>query len=374
MIKQESILELKERLNIADVIKHYGVALKQKGAVYTGLCPFHDEKSASFTVTPAKNLYKCFGCGVAGDSIKFVMEYKHLDFIPAVKDLAAAFNCQLEEDKSHVAETEEQKTEREQMVLVNRACSRRWHKSLYVPGEVPGTFAHNMPIDYLLGRGLTLSSILQWELGFAPDEWSNLTPLIIDRGLYNAAHKLGVVRTKNERNYDAWRNRLMFPIHDEKGTIVGFGGRTMASKEEQKEKDIAKYMNSTDSMLFHKDRVLYGLYFAGQHIRKTGYAILVEGYTDVISFHAHGAVNTIATCGTSLTEGHCALLKRFTNHVVICRDGDNAGKKASMRDIDLLLKNGFKAEVFLLPEGEDPDSYALKFPVQEETELHVIAA
>lgn len=358
MIKSDSIDQLKDLLRIETVVGRY-VTLKKRGIVYTGLCPFHDEKSPSFTVSPAKGIYKCFGCGTAGDSIKFVMEHEKLDFIEAIKKLAKDENFTLEETEETI-EQEALRKRKWSLAAVNAAAAKHWHLQL-----MQGDESHKAK-QYLQGRMIDEDAIIQWNLGWAPDEWRFLTPRIIAANCWSEAQELGLVKNKNEQNFDVWRNRIMFPVHDVNGHIVAFGGRSLMTKEEMKETNTSKYNNSKNlEGFFSKSNTLYGLYYATHGIRAHGFALLVEGYTDVIMCHRAGANNTVATLGTALTDRHAALLRKYTDCVVIARDGDAAGHNAMLKDIDTLLDHGFRVDVFTVPDGEDPDTWARTFLPQE---------
>lgn len=366
MIKSESIDSLKDQLNIENVVSNY-IQLKKRGNNYFGLCPFHDEKSPSFTVSPSRGIYKCFGCGAAGDSIKFVMEYAKLNFIEAIIQLAKDFNFTLEEEEESI-EQETFRKRKYSLAQVNAAAAKHWYHKL-----ISNDAAAKTALDYLHNRSIGDSAIVQWQIGFAPDEWHFLTPLIIESNCWEQANELGLVRNKNEQNFDVWRNRIMFPVHDVNGHIIAFGGRSMLNAQELKESSTPKYINSNNlDRFFSKGNEFYGLYFAAKGIRNHGFALLTEGYTDVIMCHEAGANNTIATLGTALTDRHATLLRRYTDSVVIARDADEAGVKATMRDIDMLLEHGFKVDVLNLNEGEDPDTWARQYLSKQSalTELH----
>lgn len=363
MITQDSIDSLKGQIEIDRLIGEF-VTLKKKGSVYMGLCPFHDEKTPSFTVSPAKGIYKCFGCGASGDGIGFVMQHEHLNFIDAIRKIAQLQNFQLEE-KEETIDKENRRKKKYSMAAINAAAQRHW-SNLLLSQEGKEKTAY----QYLTDRGINKDSIVQWQLGFAPDEWRFLTPKIIDSNCWNEAEELGLVKNKNEQNFDLWRNRIMFPVHDLNGLVVAFGGRTMMDKEEIKSANTPKYINSRNvDGFFNKSRTLYGLFYAQRHIREMGFALLVEGYTDVISMHQAGALNTVATLGTALVEHHAKLLRKYTNRVVIFRDGDAAGLKAMMSDTDTLLAEGFIVDAITLPAKEDPDTWAKQFMETEQEEL-----
>lgn len=367
MIRQESLNEVYDAMHIEEIVG-MSVDLKKRGASLIGLCPFHDEKTPSFHVNPAKGIYKCFGCGKGGNAINFLMEHDRLNFPDAVRKVAERYSIRLQMDRT-IEENQEAEKSRLELFAINKAAARQYQNLLMGKSESPHASAALLAKEYFLSqRRFTEDTIIQWQLGFAPDEWKFLTTMLVEKGIFKPAEELGLVRTSNESNYDFFRNRVMFPIHDIYGNVVAFGGRDMGTKEEQKKQNIAKYINSPESPIFIKSKTLYGIYFAYKAIRKEKYAILVEGYTDVISFHQYGAENTVATCGTALTDDHAHQLKKYCDHIVIIRDGDAAGTNAMIRDIDILLKHGFKTDVVSLPEGEDPDSYASKFKLEEEQE------
>ncbi len=377
MISQQSLQQVKDAIQVADVIEKLSVhKLQKRGSILTGLCPFHEEKTPSFTVSPSKGIYKCFGCGISGDGLKFIMEHEHMNFIDAIKWAGDFYHITMEEEKTSPEEKrarEQQVEEKAMLYKINSAAARQWHKQLYRPFETTTGLQinHTTELDYLLTRGINVDSVVQWCLGWSPDEWRFLTPSIIEKGLWEQANKLGLVRNKNGQNYDAWRGRVMFPIHDEKGNIVAFGGRSLLNTEALKQQGIPKYLNSTNNDIYNKSKLLYGLYFAKEGIKQHRFAILTEGYTDVICFHQAGANNTVATCGTALTDHQARLLKKYCDHVVIARDGDNAGMKAVMNDIDTLLEQGFKVDILPMPEGKDPADYSSEY--QDCSEYDLIA-
>lgn len=341
--------EIKNAIDIVQIISKH-VNLKAQGSRYSGLCPFHSEKSPSFTVTPSNGFYKCFGCGESGDAIKFIQKVENKTFPEAVETAAMTTNIRVQYDTTN-SMTPEQLSELDELKHINNKVAERYRLDLNKPS--PG-------LDYAKSR-MTDDSIIKWSVGYAPDEWQFLTTDLINRGKFVLAASLGLVKTKNDKNYDTYRNRLMFPIMDMAGQVVGFGGRDLSG-----EKNAAKYMNSSDSKLYSKSSVLYGLNIASKPIKTAKKAYLVEGYMDVIGMHESGAENTVGTCGTALTEGQCMLLKRHTNHVVIFRDGDKPGVKAALRDIDLLLKFNFKVEVITASDEKDPFDVARTMQDPEE--------
>lgn len=349
MITNQSIDLLRDKLEITEVIAK-DVTLKKRGAVHVGCCPFHEEKSPSFTVSEAKGIFKCFGCGAGGDAITFVMKKESLDFIPAIKVLASRFNVQLEE----IEESEEDKeaaAKKADLWKINETVTELFKEQLY---ELPCD--HWAVKELLDNRNFTIDTILEFSIGFAPDQWRFLSEPFVNKGLFFPAEELGLVKSNdNGNNFDIYRNRIIFPIHNEQGQIVGFGGR---KPSDDIEKSNPKYINSKESSIYKKDRTLYGLYQAKKHIKELGFAIAVEGYTDVLSMRQSGAPNTVGTCGTALTDSHAKLLKRYTNNVVLMGDGDYAGQNANFKSVDILLKHDLRVEICPLPDKHDPDSFA----------------
>jgi DNA primase len=348
MILDHSIDELRDTVNIRSIVGDY-VELKKQGANYFGSCPFHTEKSSSFSVSESRNIYKCFGCGEGGDAIKFYMKIENCDFPTAVRSIADKVNFTLEESEQTI-DPEAAKQKATLFDIMEQTAKVFQNKLLDLPINHPAI------IELTDNRKLTTDSIIDFQLGFAPGEAHRrmLSEVLTATGYREKGIELGIINEKNANTYDVYQKRIIFPIHSEKGNVLGFGGR----KLEDNNKENPKFINSKETALYKKDQILYGLYQAQQHIRKMGYALLVEGYMDVISCHQTGAPNTVATCGTSLTLGHAKKLKRYTNNIVIMRDGDAAGQKAMLRDIDILLEEGFKVEVVILPGEHDPDSFA----------------
>lgn len=353
MLSEKSIQQVRD-LSITQVISHY-VKLDRNGK---GLCPFHNEKSPSFKVTEAKGIYKCFGCGEAGDHIGFVMKHDKLGFIEAITRIAEMLSIQLEHEEVPDREKyEKQKALRDVMQDVLQFAVTDYKTQLW-----------NLPADhpvavYLADRGITREVISEWQLGWSTEEWQHLSTSIINKGWYEPAHQLGIVqRSKDDRNYDGYRSRIIFPITNKHGLYIGLAGRFMEVDPADAQKKYPKYINPPQNELYDKSNVLFGLSRAIKAVETAGFAYLVEGYTDVISMHTKGHENTVATCGTALTIQQAQLLRRYTSHVVIMRDADAAGHKAAVKDLHILLKAGFKTDVIILPEGEDPDSFVRKDP------------
>lgn len=346
MILQETIDKVYDELDVVAIVGQH-VALKKAGANFIGCCPFHNEKSPSFTVSPSKGIYKCFGCGASGGAVNFLMELKKLSYPDAIKDLAKEYNIEVKYDQKVDAEAADK---REQMLKVLAATNRQYKEQM-----MSLQYGHEL-IPYILDcRAISPDSVLQWELGYAPDDNKFITSKVVNKGFFEPAEQVGVVKSKGGHNYDFFRDRLMFPIHHERtGRVIGFGGRIW-HENYAKDKKPAKYLNTSGSDVYNKSATLYGLYFAQHAIRTSGQAILVEGYTDVISMHQNGFENTVASCGTAFTLDQAKKLRKYAKELVILRDGDSAGMKATMKDIDIALEAGFKVKVVVMPEGDDPD-------------------
>ena len=355
-ISQSTIEAVFNTMDIYDTVSEF-VSLTKKGVNYTGCCPFHDEKTPSFSVSASKQIFKCFGCGKGGNAIQFLME-KNMSYPEAIKHLANKFNVSITYDESSKEKEEEnEKLEQAEKVLI--AAERKYIE--FINSE-NGNDAKNYLIN---SRGYDRETIIDWRLGFAP-KGNVIRKIASEKGIISACVDAGIINTKDGNTYDVQQGRIIFPIHNHLGKLVGFGGRIL---DENDAKTYAKYLNTKETILYNKSAVIYGLYKSAKAIKENGFAILVEGYTDVISFHKANADMTVATCGTALTDAHAKLLKRFTDHVIIARDGDTAGKRAIIRDIEVLLKYGFKVEVLPLTDGEDPDNLAKKYFItpKEET-------
>lgn len=347
MISNASIDKLRD-LSITEVVTRYGVSLK-KGV---GCCPIHNEKTPSFNVKENKGFFKCFGCGAGGDVIKFVELHDKVDFIEAVERLAKMFVIELDYEKVDKEQLAQQRAERKNLRDVLTHAHQQYCTLLFTD---KGAQAR----DYIFNvRGYTEDMVNEWGIGYAPDEWRFLSDMYSREGLLPNALKLGLVREKDDKRcYDFFRGRLMFPIYDERGELVTMAGRVIT---EDKEKG-GKYINGPDSELYHKSQILYGMYQASKHIQERDYAILVEGYFDVISSHAAGANNTVGICGTAFTPEHAKLIKKYTSNVIIMLDGDKQGIDKITSCIKTLLTAGMKAEVMQLSGGKDPDNYSRQF-------------
>lgn len=351
MIKQEVIDKVLETARIEDVVGDF-VDLKKRGTSLIGNCPFHNEKTPSFHVSVSKGIYKCFGCGVGGDSLKFVMELEKFSYPEAIRYLADKYAIQIEEVERSPAQLAAQ-DKRESLYVLSAWAGKFFTEQLWTTqmGQVIG-------LNYFKERGYCEDIIKKFELGYSPEEWTALVDKAQEAGFhpdYLAASGLAIERD-DKSLYDRFRGRVMFPIHNLTGRIIGFGGRTLKT-----DKKVAKYVNSPESEIYHKSDVLYGLNFAKKAIMDENNCYLVEGYADVLSVHQAGVENVVSSSGTSLTTGQIKLISRFTKNVTILYDGDEAGIKASLRGTDMLLEEGLNVKVLLFPDGNDPDSYVQKY-------------
>jgi DNA primase len=337
-MKDERLLEeLKARLDVVEVISDY-IELKRAGQNYKGLCPFHSEKTPSFMVNPGKQRFHCFGCDTGGDIIQFVMKYENLSFQETLKLLAKKAGISLRDYKLSGGD----EGLREKLLEILKEASKVFAENLKKSKSAYG---------YLKGRGLTEDTIRAFSLGYAFKEWHSLTNYLIDKGFSRSLIlQSGIASSGDKGIYDTFRDRILFPICDVRGEIIAFGGRVMDDSQ-------PKYLNSPDGPLFKKGETLYALNYAKEGIRKKGYAVIVEGYLDVMISHQYGFDNTVAPLGTALTPGHLQKLKRFTQKAFLVFDGDEAGKSAAKRSLPLLLAQGFGAKILLLPEKHDPDSF-----------------
>lgn len=354
MIDQATIQKIFDSADIYEVISDF-VSLKKRGVNYVGCCPFHNEKTGSFTVSPAKGIYKCFGCGKGGNVVNFIMEHEQLSYVEALRWLAAKYNIIIEE-KELTEQEKQEKSERESMLIVTNYAEEFFVDQLWNTDE-----GKSVGLGYFRRRGLDDQTIEKFGLGYCPEAWDGLTKTAVEKGYKKEfLVKTGLTIESDRGDFDRFRARVMFPIRDLAGKIIAFGGRIMTN-----DKKSAKYLNSPESEIYHKSRTLYGIYFAKKSIVQQNRCYLVEGYLDVISFHQKGIGNTVASSGTSLTVEQIRLIRRLTPNVTIIYDGDAAGIKASLRGIDLVLEEGLNVRVVSLPEGEDPDSYAQAHTAEE---------
>ncbi len=343
MIAKHSIDQVLETVQIEEVVSHF-VNLKRRGVNMIGLCPFHNEKTPSFTVSPAKNLFKCFGCGKGGSAVHFVMEHEGYSFPEAIRFLAKMYNITLDETAPDPLESEN-KEKKDSLFIVTEFAKNHFTHNLF--DTQAGV---NIGLSYFKERGFRENTIKEFGLGFAPDDPTDLTEIAL-KNQYKKEFlvELGLC---NENGRDFFRNRVIFPIQNLSGKTIGFGGRVLGN-----DKKIAKYINSPESEIYNKRKTLYGLYFAKNEIRREDACILVEGYTDVISLHQTGIKNVVASSGTALTDDQIRLIKRYTQHVIVIYDGDAAGIHAAQRGTDLILAMDMYVKVVILPENHDPDSF-----------------
>ncbi len=347
MIDQTTIQKIFDTADIYEVVSDF-VSLKKRGVNYVGCCPFHNEKTGSFTVSPAKGIYKCFGCGKGGNAVNFIMEHEQLSYVEALRWLAAKYNIIIEEKELSEQERQE-KSERESMLIVTNYAEEFFVDQLWHTDE-----GQSVGLGYFRQRGLDDETIRKFGLGYCPEVWDGFTKSALQKGYkQDFLVKTGLTIESDRGLFDRFRARVMFPVRDLAGKIIAFGGRIMTN-----DKKSAKYLNSPESEIYHKSRTLYGIFFAKRSIVQHNRCYLVEGYLDVISFHQKGIENTVASSGTSLTVEQIRLIRRLTSNVTIIYDGDAAGIKASLRGIDLVLEEGLNVRVVSLPEGEDPDSFA----------------
>jgi len=346
MITRKSIDEVLERARIDEVVQDF-VNLRRRGSNLIGLCPFHHEKTPSFNVSPSRNIFKCFGCGKGGDSVRFVMEHEAYDFPEAIRYLAAKYNIPLEETKPD-AETLQAEKERETLYKVLEFAGNFYIRQLKQEEE-----GQDAGLRYLEERGFRPKTIEAFGLGYAPQRFDGLVTEATKAGYsVELLRKAGLM---TEKGNDFFRQRVMFPIHNISGKIIAFGGRQLINQ-----KNSPKYLNSPETEIYNKRKVLYGIFQAKKAIRDKDNCFLVEGYTDVISLHQAGVENVVASSGTALTPDQIRLIRRYTNRVTVLYDSDPAGIKAALRGLDLILEENMDVQLALLPEGEDPDSFVKK--------------
>ncbi len=349
MINQQTKELILESSRIEEVVGDF-VALKKRGSNLLGLCPFHNERTPSFTVSPAKGFFKCFGCGKAGDSVTFIMEHEHLTFPESLKYLAAKYNIHIEE-AAPSPEFIEEKNQRESLFIVSAYAQRYYSSQLWETEE-----GKAVGLSYFRERGYTDEIINKFQLGYAADQWGAFTIAALSEGyLLENLEKAGLTVNNEGKQFDRFRGRVMFPIHNLTGRVIAFGARILKTDAKA-----AKYLNSPETEIYHKSNVLYGIAFAKKTIIQNDECFLVEGYTDVLSLHQAGIENVVASSGTSLTVEQIRLIGRYSKNVTVLYDGDAAGIKASLRGIDLILEEGLNVRVLLFPDGDDPDSFSKK--------------
>ena len=351
MIDRATIDRIQDAAQIVDVVSDF-VTLKKRGVNYLGLCPFHDDRTPSFSVSPTKNICKCFACGEGGNPTHFIMKHEQLTYYEALKYLAKKYNIEVREREL----TDEEKvleSERESMFIINDYARNYFQKTLHTNPE-----GKSIGLSYFRERGFRDDIIKKFELGYALEQRNAFSTEALRLGYkQELLIKTGLVAggENNSSLYDRFRGRVIFPVHTLSGKVVAFGGRILKSSDR-----LAKYVNSPESEIYSKSRELYGLYYAKRAIVKEDRCFMVEGYTDVLSMHQAGIENVVSSSGTALTSGQIRLIRRFTHNMTVLYDGDDAGISAALRGIDLLLEEGLNVKVVLLPKGEDPDSFARK--------------
>ncbi len=349
MISPNTIQQILGRLDIIDVIGGF-VKLKKRGSNYLGLCPFHNEKTPSFTVSPAKELYKCFGCGKSGNTISFIMEHEKYSYVDALKWLANKYGIEIEETFQN-EEQRQQMQVADSLYIVNAFAQQFFCNALFETEE-----GQDIGVSYLKERGFREDIIKKFQLGYSPEQKDAFTREAIAKQ-YNTEIliKAGLVANRNDQLVDNYRGRIIFPIHNHSGKVLGFGARILKSNDKA-----PKYINTPENEIYIKSKILYGSYFARQSIDKADECLLVEGYTDVVSLHQAGVENVVASGGTSLTPEQLRLIRKYSNNLTIIYDGDAAGVKAALRGLDLALEEGLHVKLVLIPDKEDPDSYVNK--------------
>jgi DNA primase len=349
LISQTTIQQILGRLDILDVIGGF-VKLKKRGSNYLGLCPFHNEKTPSFTVSPSKELYKCFGCGKSGNTISFIMEHEKYSYVDALKWLANKYGIEIEETFQN-DEQRQQMQVADSLYIVNAFAQQFFSTQLLETEE-----GQDIGLSYLKERGFREDIIKKFQLGYSPEQRDAFTKEAIGKQ-YNTdvLIKAGLVANRNDQLMDNYRGRVIFPIHNHSGKVLGFGARILKSNDKA-----PKYINTPENEIYIKSKILYGSYFARQAIDKADECLLVEGYTDVVSLHQAGIENVVASGGTSLTPDQLRLIRKYSNNLTIIYDGDSAGVKAALRGLDLALEEGLNVKLVLIPDNEDPDSYVNK--------------
>ncbi len=350
MISPNTIQQITSRIDIIDVVGEF-VKLKKRGTNYLGLCPFHNEKGPSFTVSPAKEIYKCFGCGKSGNTITFLMEHEKYNYVEALRWLAARYNIEVEETE----------TSPEQKLLVQTADSlhiiNNFAKQFFIDSLFKTDDGKAIALSYLKERGFREEVLEKFQVGYNPDSRNQLTTALLSNQFNKELlPKTGLVSLRNnDELVDNYRGRIIFPIHNNSGKVIGFGARIIGKSDRA-----PKYINTPENEIYSKSKVLYGSYFARTAIDKADECLLVEGYTDVVSLHQAGIENVVASGGTSLTTDQLRLIKKYTNNLTIIYDGDSAGVKAALRGLDMALEESLNVRLVLIPDNEDPDSYVNK--------------
>jgi DNA primase len=362
MITQDTIQQITNRIDIIEIVGEF-VKLKKRGANYLGNCPFHNEKSPSFTVSPSKEIYKCFGCGKSGNAIGFIMEHEKYTYVEALKWIAARYNIQIEETVTS-PEVKQQQQLADSLYVLNAFAQKHFSKNLMETEE-----GISVALSYLKHRGFREEILDKFQIGYNLEVRDDLTKALISNQFnLEYAQKAGLIVVRNENTIDNYRGRIIFPIHNHSGKIIGFGARIIKSNEKA-----PKYINTPENEIYVKSKILYGTYFARQAINKYDECLLVEGYTDVVSLHQAGIENVVASGGTSLTIDQLRLIRKHTNNLTIIYDGDSAGVKAALRGLDMALEEGLNVKLVLIPDNEDPDSFVRKIgatPFREFVDLN----
>ena len=349
MITQQTIQQILSRIDIIDIVGAF-VKLKKRGANYLGLCPFHNEKTPSFIVSPGKEIYKCFGCGKSGNSISFLMEHEKYSYVEALRWLAAKYNVDVEETETSVEQKQQQQVA-DSLYIINNFAQKYFADQLFNDRR-----GQDIGLSYLKERGFREETIRKFGIGYCLEERDAFAKhALASQFNLDLLQKTGLVVVRDEKPVDNYRGRIIFPVHNQSGKILGFGARIIAKNDRA-----PKYINTPENDIYVKSKILYGSYFARQAIDKQDECLLVEGYTDVISLHQAGIENVVASGGTSLTPDQLRLIRKYTNNLTIIYDGDNAGIKAALRGLDLALEEGLNVQLVLIPDKEDPDSYVNK--------------
>jgi DNA primase len=349
LINQSTIQQILSRIDIIDIVGSF-VKLKKRGTNYLGLCPFHNEKSPSFTVSPSKEIYKCFGCGKSGNSISFLMEAEKYSYVEALRWLANKYNVEIEETETS-PEYKQQQQVADSLYIINNFAQKFFSNALLNTAD-----GQDIALTYLKQRGFREEIIKKFQIGFNPEAKDAFTKeAVAAQYRLELLQKTGLVAVRDGNAYDNYRGRIIFPIHNQSGKVLGFGARIIKNNDKA-----PKYINTPENEIYVKSKLLYGSYFARMAIDKADECLLVEGYTDVVSLHQAGIENVVASGGTSLTPDQLRLIKKYTNNLTIIYDGDNAGIKAALRGLDLALEESLNVQLVLIPDKEDPDSYVNK--------------
>ena len=352
MISQDTIQHITNRIDIIEIVGEF-VKLKKRGANYLGNCPFHNEKTPSFTVSPSKEIYKCFGCGKSGNAIGFIMEHEKYSYVEALKWIAARYNIPIEETEVS-AEVKIQQQVAESLYVINAFAQKHFTNNLFHTEE-----GNDIALSYLQHRGFRDDVLQKFQIGYNLEVRDDLTKALVQNQFnIEYAQRAGLVAIRSDMPVDNYRGRIIFPIHNTSGKIIGFGARIIKSNDKA-----PKYINTPENEIYVKSKILYGTYFARQAINKYDECLLVEGYTDVVSLHQAGIENVVASGGTSLTVDQLRLIRKHTNNLTIIYDGDSAGVKAALRGLDMALEEGLNVKLVLIPDNEDPDSYVRKIGV-----------